>query len=116
VGNKRILTVSIMTILITIGVATPASALGNNREVVRSCGTNRVASGYDPASNTYWAETVKVSGTCRGRLSVALEYDNGSFSRRVYGNKQRARLTTPARQSVRYGLHWGCDACNVTRS
>ncbi|MBP5940092.1 hypothetical protein [Streptomyces acidiscabies] len=92
-----------------------AQALGNNREVSRSCGTNRVSSGFTGSYS--WAQTTKASGSCAGRLSAALERNNGVWTTRVYGSSSTAYATdTNGGIAVRYGLHWGCDNCNVTRS
>jgi hypothetical protein len=94
-----------------------ADALGNNRVVNRSCGSNYVSSG-SWGSNGAWAQTERNSGTCAGRLSVAFQAGDGYRTARVYGSSQSAYDTVPAtaRGGWRYGLHWGCDSCNVTTS
>jgi hypothetical protein len=94
-----------------------ADAIGNNRVVSRSCGTNYVSSG-SWGSNGAWAQTLKNSGNCAGRLSVAFQAGDGYRTARVYGTSQSAYDDVPAtgRGGWRYGLHWGCDACNVTTS
>jgi len=103
------------TVLTCVGVAVvPASsamALGNNRTVSRSCGTNYVSSGWTGSYS--WAQTKKVSGDCAGRLSAGLEFYNG-YRTRVPGSNTSAYTSNPA--YARYGLHWGCDNCNVTFS
>ncbi|MBO7938187.1 MULTISPECIES: hypothetical protein [Streptomyces] len=107
--------VTAMMVVAPVIAATDAHALGNNREVSRSCGTNRVSSGWTGSYN--WALTVKASGDCAGRLSSALERNNGYWTPRVYGTSSRAYATdTTNPVADRYGLHWGCDSCNVTRS
>jgi hypothetical protein len=101
-------------------LASPAQALGNNRTVERGCGKNWVASGHNGPSGGgrghSWAQTKKVSGTCKGRLSAALQRNDGYWSTRVYGSNQGAYATATFPDRARYGLHWGCDACGVTRS
>ncbi|WP_327320155.1 hypothetical protein [Streptomyces sp. NBC_01235] len=115
---RKAATAAAMTAMMVIApviAATDAQALGNNREVSRSCGTNRVSSGYTGSYS--WALTVKASGDCAGRLSAALERNNGFWTTRVYGTSSRAYATdTTNTVADRYGLHWGCDSCNVTRS
>lgn len=110
---------AVMVAALTAGAgvftAGPAAALGNNRTVERSCGKNYVASGYHGPGNYSWVETVKQEGDCAGRLSVAFELYNGYWTQRVYGDRNRA-YTTNGGSDARYGLHWGCDNCNVTRS
>ena len=101
---------SIFTVLL---LATPAQALENNREVKRDCGTNYVASGYNGKAS--WAQTTRVSGDCQGRLSAALEYADGHWSERKYGSRQSVYVAVDG-ERARYGLHWGCDDCNVTKS
>ncbi|UGY94637.1 hypothetical protein [Streptomyces gobiensis] len=99
-------------------VATDADALGNNRTVKRSCGRNYVASGHNGSATQghSWAQTTKQSGTCKGRLSAALQRNDGYQSRRVYGSSKSAYATARFNSKAKYGLHWGCDNCNVTRS
>lgn len=103
-----------MLVIAPVIAATDAQALGNNREVSRSCGTNRVSSGFTGSYN--WAQTTKSSGSCAGRLSAALERYNGYWTTRVYGSSSSAYATDVVSSADHYGLHWGCDACNVTRS
>ncbi|PJE95453.1 hypothetical protein CUT44_22840 [Streptomyces carminius] len=98
-------------------VAAPgAEALGDNRTVTRSCGKNHVSSGLNNGKS--WAQTEKESGTCAGRLSAALELVDGYRIQRVYGTKSRAyaSFNTGSGMAAKYGLHWGCDNCNVTKS
>ncbi|MFE0254794.1 hypothetical protein [Streptomyces sp. NPDC059010] len=95
-------------------LATPAEALGDNRTVERSCGKNYVASGYWSSSDTSWAQTKRQSGTCQGTLSVAFERYDGYWTTRKYGDRNEAYTTIGLK--ARYGLHWGCNDCNVTRS
>jgi hypothetical protein len=93
--------------------ASPAMALGNNRTVTRSCGKNYVASGFN--GTNYWAQTQRVSGTCEGRFSLNFEMTDGRRMTRTYYNRYSAyREISPSFGRVRYGLHWGCDACGVT--
>ena len=96
--------------------ASPAQAFGNNRDVSRGCGTNYVASGYVGDFRVY-AQTYKVSGSCAGRLSAALQFNSGERTTRKYGTNQEAyqEIGTPP-SGIRYGLHWGCDNCGVTYS
>ncbi|SES08747.1 hypothetical protein SAMN05216188_121115 [Lentzea xinjiangensis] len=98
--------------------ATPASALGNNRTVERSCGKNYVSSGHNGSTTTghSWAQTKRQSGTCAGRLSAALERNDGYWSQRTYGDRNEAYATARFNSRAMHGLHWGCDDCNVTRS
>jgi hypothetical protein len=98
-------------------VAAPgAEALGNNRSVTRSCGKNYVSSGFNSPKS--WAQTKKESGTCAGRLSAALELVDGYRTQRVYGSNSSAyaSFNTGSGMAAKYGLHWGCDACSVTKS
>ncbi|MEV6331595.1 hypothetical protein [Streptomyces sp. NPDC051909] len=95
-------------------VATDAHALGNNRVVSRSCGTNYVGSGFNGSQN--WAQTKKVSGDCAGRLSAALIRSDGYWTTRVYGSSTSAYASYNSSYKARNGLHWGCDNCNVTYS
>lgn len=95
--------------------AAPAQAIGNNREVSRSCGTNWVASGR--YSSTFaWAETSKVSGSCSGRLSAGLRASDGYTWPRVYGTSSYAYTSRTDSAGFGSGMHWGCDNCNVTYS
>jgi hypothetical protein len=92
-----------------------ALALGNNRIVYRSCGSNYVSSGFN--GTYYWAQTERVSGTCEGRFSLNFEMSDGRWMTRTYYNKYSAyRTISPSFGTVRNGLHWGCDNCNVTKS
>lgn len=118
--QKRV-PVRIAAVMVLAGFATallpvsPALALGNNRTVERSCGKNYVSSGLH--NNEYfWAQTEKRDGNCAGRLSVAFELDSGYQTQRVYGDNRSAYTTIQGNSGVRYGLHWGCDNCNVTKS
>lgn len=94
--------------------ATDAQALGNNRTVSRSCGTNYVSSGFTGSYS--WAQTRKSSGDCAGRLSAALVRSDGYWTTRKYGSSSEAYTTLTSSSSARNGLHWGCDSCNVTYS
>lgn len=98
-------------------LTSPAQALGDNRIVKRSCGENAVSSGYIPERKVSWAETRHHSGDCPGRLSVALESEDGQRTERKYADKNdEKRVRVEMRGHARYGLHWGCDDCNVTKS
>ncbi len=110
---------ALMCIGITMGSASPAYAIGNNRDVSRDCGVNHVSSGR--IGNKYWVQTERRgglhNGKCKGRLSVAFELENGYQTPRVPGTADSAYTTYTATQvPVKYGLHWGCDNCAVTRS
>jgi len=92
-----------------------ASALGDNRIVYRSCGSNYVASGFNGTNS--WAQTDRVSGTCAGRFSLNFEMSDGRWMARTYYNRYSAyRTISPTFGNVAYGLHWGCDNCNVTKT
>ncbi|MER5227207.1 hypothetical protein [Streptomyces flaveus] len=107
-----------VTVLMTampVIAASQAQALGNNREVSRGCGTNYVASGYASPQGRSWAQTTRRSGTCSGRLSAALELQDGYQTKRAYGDRNEAIMGYNS-SSARYGLHWGCDDCTVTKS
>lgn len=95
--------------------AQQAQALGNNRDVSRGCGTNHVASGRNSATSA-WAQTTRINGNCSGRLSAALRSNSGFTFPRVYGNQQIATAMNTDSSGFGTGLHWGCDACNVTTS
>jgi hypothetical protein len=103
-------------IVVALLPGTPAFALGNNRNVQRSCGWNYVGSGYN--GSEYWAETSRASGNCLGRLSAGFELENGQRSARKYGDSNNVRTTwkyqEPLYLDARLGLHWGCDDCNIT--
>lgn len=110
---SEIAAVSVLSVLPMIAMAMPAQAVGDNRTVSRGCGQNYVSSGYYADGST-WAQTKKQSGDCKGRLSVAFELSDGYWTNRVYGDNLTVYSTWSGR--ARHGLHWGCDACNVTRS
>ncbi|GAB1514392.1 hypothetical protein [Actinophytocola sp. KF-1] len=95
--------------------APSAQALGNNREVSRSCGTNWVASGRYSSTHA-WAVTSKLSGDCAGRLSAGLRANDGYTWPRVYGTSIRAEADYYDSAGFGTGMHWGCDSCNVTYS
>ncbi|OKK06153.1 hypothetical protein AMK26_08780 [Streptomyces sp. CB03234] len=95
-------------------VATDAQALGNNRTVNRSCGSNYVSSGFTGSYS--WAQTTKSSGDCAGRLSAALIRSDGYQTTRKYGSSSSAYTSYTSSSQARNGLHWGCDSCNVTYS
>jgi hypothetical protein len=105
-----------MMVVAPVIAASDAQALGNNREVSRSCGTNHVSSAYYSGGPYSWAQTTKASGDCAGRLSAALEKTGGFWTTRVYGTSSRAYATLESSVAAQNGLHWGCDSCNVTRS
>ena len=108
-----------VSVAATLMSATNAEALGNNRVVNRSCGSNYVASGYSSGGGYYWVETSKNSGDCAGRLSTGFQRSDGFRTVRNYGTSSIAFDTVTRGQlggSVQYGLHWGCDNCNVTYS
>lgn len=94
----------------TLVSTAPADALGS-RNVARSCGTNYIASGG--GGGNFWAQTTKVSGSCEGILSVALQSWDGYISPRVYGTNAQA-FTRIYNIDARYGLHWGCNSCAVS--
>jgi len=100
---------------VALAPAVPAQALGNNRTVTRSCGTNYVASGRYSNTNA-WAQTTKASGDCAGRLSAGLRASDGYTWPRVYGSNTSAYTSRTDSAGFGTGLHWGCDACNVTTS
>lgn len=89
----------------------PAHAIGNNRVVYRSCGSNYISSGG--GGGNFWAQTEKNSGTCSGILSVALQSRDGYQSPRVYGTN-RSAFTSIGGIAAIYGLHWGCNSCGVS--
>ena len=95
--------------------AQSAQALGNNREVSRSCGRNWVASGSYSSTHA-WAVTSKLSGNCSGRLSAGLRASDGYTWPRVYGSSTRAEADQNDPAGFGTGMHWGCDSCNVTYS
>jgi hypothetical protein len=94
----------------------PALALGNNRDVNRSCGVNNVASGYGGGTNSAWAQTTKISGDCSGTLGVSLKTLSGYVYPRVNGSRQSATISKSNSAGFGQGLHWGCTECNVTYS
>ncbi|MFI0976385.1 hypothetical protein ACH4SP_05070 [Streptomyces sp. NPDC021093] len=95
--------------------ASSAAALGNNRTVQRSCGSNYISSGFD--GTDYWAQTVRASGNCSGRFSLNFEMSDGRWMTRTYYTSHSAyRAISPSFGKVSHGLHWGCDNCNVTKS
>lgn len=109
------LTVAMAGLIVAVFPASPALALGDNRTVERSCGKNYVASGFD--GTNYWAQTQRVSGTCQGRFSLNFEMTDGRRMTRTYYNKYSAyRTISPSFGKVKYGLHWGCDDCGVTKT
>jgi hypothetical protein len=93
----------------------PALAIGNTRDVSRSCGVNNVASGYN-GSNGAWAQTSKISGNCSGQLGVSLKTNAGYVYPRVNGDRFSAYISKTASGGFSQGLHWGCLDCNVTYS
>ncbi|SDG84432.1 hypothetical protein SAMN05216553_11256 [Lentzea fradiae] len=92
-----------------------AQAIGNNRDVSRSCGVNHVASGR--YSNTSaWAQTTRVSGNCSGTLGAGLRASDGYTWPRVNGNRDSAYTQRTDSAGFGSGMHWGCLDCNVTYS
>lgn len=82
---------------VTIGIvavallpAQSAQAIGNNREVFRSCGSNYVSSGWYTYNTYAWAQTTKSGGSCSGRLSAGLRANDGYVWPRVYGTTNSA--------------------------
>jgi hypothetical protein len=98
---------------VALGTAAPAHAIGNNRTVNRSCGSNYISSGG--GNGHYWAQTEKVSGNCAGTLSVAMIGLDGYVSPRVYGTTQSA-YTELWNFNASNGLHWGCNSCSASWS
>jgi hypothetical protein len=95
--------------------AQSAQALGNNRDVSRSCGVNNVASGR--YSGTFaWAQTTRVSGNCTGQLGAGLRASDGYTHPRVNGTRERAYTENRDAAGFGTGMHWGCLSCNVTYS
>jgi len=115
---SAVFAIAALTTGAAVFTASPASALGNNRTVERSCGKNYVSSGQNGSATEghSWAQTKRQEGTCAGRLSAALERNDGYWSQRVYGDRNSAYATARFGSVASYGLHWGCDDCNVTRS
>ncbi|BEL06201.1 hypothetical protein Q0Z83_043920 [Actinoplanes sichuanensis] len=87
----------------------PALAVGGNRTVQRSCGSNYISSGG--GNGHFWAQTEKVSGNCDGTLSVAMQASDNYRSPRVYGTRQSA-YTELWNFNAHYGIHWGCNSCD----
>jgi hypothetical protein len=94
--------------------ATPAFALGNNRTVSRSCGSNYVSSGFNGSQG--WAQTEKSSGNCTGQLGVTLIRSDGYRLGRVNGTTSSARIVYATSNRPQNGVHWGCLNCNQTLS
>lgn len=95
--------------------AQSAQALGNNRDVSRSCGVNHVSSGR--YSGTYaWAQTTRVSGNCTGQLGAGLRASDGYTYPRVNGTREAAYADEVDSAGFGTGMHWGCLSCNVTYS
>lgn len=111
---SKVAATGVLAVLVSTLAAPSAEALGNNRAVSRSCGTNYVSSGFTGSYN--WAQTRKQSGDCSGRLSSAIEYGTGWWTPRAYGTNENAYTSHTSTTRAAYGLHWGCDSCNVTRS
>ena len=107
--------VAISAIAMALMPTLPAQAIGNNRSVNRSCGSNFVASGRY-SSTTAWAQTTKESGNCSGRLSAGLRASDGFTWPRVYGTNSSAYSQRTDSAGFGTGMHWGCDSCNVTYS
>lgn len=95
--------------------AQSAQAIGNNRDVSRSCGKNHVASGL-VNSTTAWAQTTRVSGDCTGTLGAGLRANNGYTFPRVNGNRNEAYTQRSHSSGFGTGMHWGCLDCNLTTS
>jgi hypothetical protein len=112
---KVMSTVALGAAAVALLPALPAQALGNNRNVNRSCGVNYVASGsYD--EDTAWAQTTKVSGNCSGSLGVSLKTYGGYIYPRVNGSSTYAYISKSNNERFSVGMHWGCLDCNVTYS
>lgn len=94
--------------------ATPAFALGNNRTVTRSCGSNYVSSGFNGTQG--WAQTAKSSGDCTGLLGVTMIRSDGYRLGRVNGSTTYAQIIYSTTNRPRNGVHWGCLNCNETLS
>ena len=95
--------------------ATSAQAIGNNRDVSRSCGVNNVASGR--YSSTFaWAQTTRVSGNCSGTLGAGLRASDGYTWPRVNGSRESAYTSRTDSAGFGTGMHWGCLDCTVTYS
>ena len=109
---RRWVTWTAATAVVALGTAFgpvgTAQAVGNNRVVDRSCGSNYIASGG--SNGHYWAQTEKRSGSCDGTLSVAMMATDSYVSPRVYGTKQSA-YTELWNFNAENGLHWGCNSC-----
>jgi len=103
-----------------VGLTTPfmfagsADALGNNRQVTRSCGVNYVASGT--TSNGAWAATTRETGDCTGNLYAALERTNGAWTTWKHVSAATGSVFTSSVGTFSKGLHMGCSTCNVTYS
>lgn len=95
--------------------AQSAQAIGNNRDVSRSCGVNHVASGRYSNTNA-WAQTTRVSGNCSGTLGAGLRASDGYTWPRVNGSRDSAYTSRVDSAGFGSGMHWGCLDCNVTYS
>ncbi|SEF37493.1 hypothetical protein SAMN05421837_11453 [Amycolatopsis pretoriensis] len=95
--------------------AQAAQAIGNNRDVSRSCGVNHVASGRY-SNMTAWAQTTRVSGNCSGTLGAGLRASDGYTWPRVNGTRDSAYTERTDSAGFGSGMHWGCLDCNVTYS
>jgi hypothetical protein len=100
----------VMLALSIMLLPTTSYALGETR-VKRHCGTNLIKSvSHGPYSEAW---TLKVSGSCAGRLSVALGH-KGYETPRYKGDASGAYII--ANINATYGVHWGCDQCEKTYS
>lgn len=92
-----------------------AQAIGNNRDVSRSCGVNHVSSGRY-SNTTAWAQTTRVSGNCSGTLGAGLRASDGYTWPRVNQTRDGAYTSRTDSAGFGSGMHWGCLDCNVTYS
>lgn len=107
----RLLVILAIVAVLLPALASNADALGQ-RYVYRSCGTNYIQSSNPPPYPTGYAQTLKVSGTCAGRLSVRAYFQIGGASPRLYGTNQQVQVY--ANTLLSGAAHWGCDACSAS--
>lgn len=96
--------------------STAAFALGNNRVVNRSCGSNYVSSGWSTSTDRAWAQTQKNSGDCSGSLGASIVLSNGVRVARVNGDRNAVYMKYDTPNRPQNGVHWGCLDCNSTLS
>lgn len=104
-----------LTTALAVVPAQYAQAIGNNRDVSRSCGVNHVASGRY-SNTTAWAQTTRVSGNCSGTLGAGLRASDGYTWPRVNGSRDSAYTQRTDSAGFGSGMHWGCLDCSVTYS